>query len=104
LVDQSRKRAKMKWIEIVELRTVEGNKQLLKLQLKELIREVDEELQGKRIKIYKRVTIETDFSIHLFHETKRIETCGSELGLRLVSALKDFGMVNHSTWVETHSK
>jgi hypothetical protein len=44
--------------------------------------------------------IDTDFSIHLFHDSKKVEKSGSPLGLRLASALKEFGLVNHSIWIE----
>jgi len=33
---------------------------------------------------------------------KKVENNGSRLGLRLASALKEFGLVNHSVWVEMH--
>ena len=48
--------------------------------------------------------IDTDFSIHLFHDSKKMERSGSSLGLCLASALKEFGLVNHSIWIEMHSK
>lgn len=94
----------MKWLEIIEMRSVDGDKDVLELHLEKLITEVEIEMHGKRFKSYRRVTVETDFSIHLFHETEQIEKCGSELGLRLAAALKEFGMVNHSIWMETHCK
>jgi nucleoside-diphosphate-sugar epimerase len=33
---------------------------------------------------------------------KKEENSGSPLGLRLASALKEFGLVNHSIWIEMH--
>ena len=94
----------MKWLEIIELRSVDSNRELLESQLQKLINEVDKETKKQAIKAYSRVMIDTDFSIHLFHDSKKRENSGSQLGLRLASALKEFGLVNHSIWIEMHSK
>ena len=94
----------MKWIEIIEIRSADSNKELLKSQLQKLITEMDKKTKGQEIKSYSRVLIDTDFSIHLFHDSKKVENSGSPLGLRLTSALKAFGLVNHSIWIEMHSK
>jgi hypothetical protein len=94
----------MNWLEIIELRSVESNRELLESQLQRLINEVDKETKKQAIKSYSRVMIDTDFSVHLFHDSKKVENSGSRLGLRLASALKEFGLVNHSIWIEMHSK
>ncbi len=93
----------MKWIELIQLRSVEGNRMILESELQRLINEVD----GERIKLvvmaFRRVAIDTDFSIHIFHDSKKVEDGGSQLGMRLVAALKDFGLVHHSIWMEMNS-
>jgi hypothetical protein len=94
----------MKWLEIIELRTVGGNRELLESRLQELMREVDMKTKQQVIKAYSHTMVCTDFSIHLFHESKTVEHFGSCLGLRLASALREFGLVNHSIWIEMHSK
>ena len=94
----------MKWLEIIELRSVGNDRELLESQLQKLINEVDRETKKQAIKSYSRVMIDTDFSIHLFHDSKKVENSGSRLGLRIASALKDFGLVNHRIWIEMHSK
>ena len=91
----------MKWLEIIELRSVEKDKNTLAIQIEKMLREVERELKVGSVRSYRRVLIETDFSIHLFHETENMETSGSETGLRLVAVLRDFGLVNHTTWTET---
>ena len=90
----------MKWLEIIELRSVGS----LESQLKNLINKVNKASKYKTIKIYSHTTVETDFSIHLFHDSKKGENSGSRLGLRLASALKEFGLVNYSTWIKMHNK
>jgi hypothetical protein len=94
----------MKWLEIIELRSVGSDRELLELQLQTLMNEVEKETKKQAIKSYGRAMIDTDFSIHLVHDSKRVENNGSPLGLRLASALKAFGLVNHSIWIEMHSK
>lgn len=94
----------MKWLEIIELRSIDCNRELLESQLKKLIIEVDRETKKQAIKAYSRVMIDTDFSIHLFHDSKKVANSGSPLGLRLTSALKEFGLVNHSIWMEMQNK
>jgi len=94
----------MKWLEIIELRSAGGNNKLLESQMQKLVNEVYERTEKNAVKAYCRLMIDTDFSIHLFHDSKKVENNGSPLGLRLASALKDFGLVNHSVWIEMHSK
>ena len=81
-----------------------GLAELLESQLQKLMNEVDKETKKQAIKAYSRVMIGTDFSIHLFHDSKKVENSGSRLGLRIASALKAFGLVNHSVWIRMHSK
>jgi hypothetical protein len=94
----------MKWLEIIELRSVNRNRDLLKSQLRNLINEAEQEAKKQAIKVYSRVMIDTDFSIHLLHDSKKPENSGSPLGLNLATALKDFGLVNHSVWIEMYDK
>ena len=93
----------MKWLEIIELRSAGSNKALLESQLQNLIKEVNKEAKQQAIKIYSRVIVDTDFSIHLIHNSNKIES-GSPLGLRLASALKEYGLVYHSVWIEMYGK
>jgi len=90
----------MKWLEIIELRSVGSDRELLESQLQNLTNELDKETKKQAIKVYSHTTVETDFSIHLLHDSKEADIGGSPLGLHLASALKKFGLVNHSVWVE----
>jgi len=94
----------MKWLEIIELRSVGSDRELLESQLQKLINEVEKEAKKQAINVYSRVMIDTDFRIHLFHDSKIVDNRKSTLGLRLASALKSFGLVNHSIWIEMGSK
>jgi len=94
----------MKWLEIIELRSVDSNREWLESKLQKLIDQVDKEKKKQAIMTYTRVLIDTDFSIHLFHDSNKVENSGSSLGLRLASALKEFGTIYHSIWIEMHTK
>ena len=90
----------MELLEIIELRTVDSNRELLESQLRKLIGEAVMDAEKQAIKAYGHAMIDTDFSIHLLHDSKIVEHFGSGLGLRLASALREFGLVNHSVWIE----
>jgi hypothetical protein len=98
------KRKFMKWLEIIELRSISSNHEMLESLLQSLIKDVEKETKKQPIKAYSQIMINTDFRIHLFHDSKKMENSGSPLGLSLASALKDFGLVNHSVWIEMHGK
>ncbi len=90
----------MKCLEIIELRTAESNRKLLDIQMQKLIDDVAKETGAESIKAYFRVMLATDFSIHLFHDALEGDQNGSKLGLHLAATLKEFGLVNHSLWIE----
>ena len=90
----------MKWLEIIELRSMDTNRDFLQAQLQKLIDDVEMEAREQVIKAYNRVMIDADFSIHLLHDSAKVENEGSPLGLHLVSALKEFGLINHTVWIE----
>ncbi len=87
----------MKWLEIIELRAVHIDQNLLNQQIASLLDELKNE---NAINIYVNIRVETDWSIHVQHESKKFEEQGSEVGKRLKAMLKEFGLVNHSIWVE----
>jgi len=93
----------MKWLEIIELRSVGRNRKFLESELETFIAELNEERGQRAIKVYSRVAVDSDFSIHLLHDSKEADINGSPLGLQLVSALKEYGLVNHTVWVERFS-
>ena len=93
----------MKWLEIIELRSVGSNHALIESQLQSLVNEVSHKAALQTIKVYSHVVVETDFSVHLMHDSKEADISGSPLGLRLSSMLKEYGLVNHSVWLERHS-
>jgi hypothetical protein len=89
---------KMKYLEIIKLRSARKNSGLLE----ELLRSIDK--FGQRglveMKTFHHAALETDLSAHLLWDLKQPERNGSELGLLLAQALKEVGLVDHSLWIE----
>jgi hypothetical protein len=94
----------MKWLELIELRSVGNNLKIIEPELNHLINEIKKESEQRAIKVYSRFAVDSDFSFHLIHDSIEVDIHGSPLGLQLVSALKEFGLINHSVWVEHFSK
>jgi hypothetical protein len=94
----------MKWVEIITLRSP-GN---INTEL------VDELLKGVgesdspndtpnhliEIRVYHHSMVETDLSIHICWESEAGNQHKSPLGLRIFSALRSMGLLNHSVWIE----
>ena len=94
----------MKWLEIIELRSVDRDRVLNELDPMSLVAGLEPGLRPQEIKVYVHGTVETDMSVNLIYDSESVDTRGSSLGLRLVSMLKEFGLVNHSIWVERNSR
>lgn len=92
----------MKWLEVIELRSMGIDQKELELQLYSLIDEMKQKTRQQEIKVYSHITVETDISIHLNNDSDSSNIGGSPMGQRLVSALREFGLVNHSVWIEKH--
>ena len=90
----------MKWLETIELRSASKHHTLVERTLADLTTGAHQEVKPQAISEYRNLTVETDWSIHLHYESERENICKSPLGLRLAAALKEFGLVHHSVWVE----
>jgi hypothetical protein len=90
----------MKCIEIIELRLRCNDQVLKELNIPGLIAEVEKKMKPLTVKFYRHGSLITDYSLHLVYNMKKRDVNGSLLGLYLVSALKEFGLINHSVWFE----
>jgi hypothetical protein len=88
----------MKWLEVIKLRSAGKDSELLKEFLFSIIKFSQSELV--EMKIYRHAVLGSDLSIHLDWESERPEQNGSGLGLHLAQALKEFGLIDHTIWVE----
>jgi len=88
----------MEWLEIIELRAMEKDRVLIEPLLEALSEEMAVEDHIQNVKMYRRMEPYIDFSMHLFHESEAVEYTGSQVGLRLASILKTYGIVRQSIW------
>lgn len=91
---------RMNWLEIIHLRATGRRTEQFEQSVEQLIDEAKQEGCCEKIHIYGRVLVDTDMCIHLHRDTMPVAKNGSPLGLRLASALREFGMVNHTVWGE----
>jgi len=85
------------WLETIELQSFTQQKDELNQVLYQLVKKVKMATVQQHIDIYHRYRIESDYMIQIYH-TDKLEANGSSLGIRIASALKEFGMVNHTIW------
>ena len=90
----------MACLEIIEIRAVGSNRELLESQLQFLSKELNQHKDLQAVKVYKRVMLETDFSIHLFHNSEKADSGCISICTQLIPSLKDFGLVNHTIWID----
>jgi hypothetical protein len=88
----------IKWLEVIKLRSAAKGSGVLK----EFLLPTAEVAQRGLVEMknYRHAALETDLSVHLHRESEGPEQTGSALGLRLAQALKEFGLVDHSVWIE----
>jgi hypothetical protein len=88
----------MKWLEVIKLRAAGKGSGLPE----GFLVSIDKFSQNGlvEIKTFRHAVLETDWSVHLLWKSERPEKNGSGLGLRLAHALKEFGLIDHSIWVE----
>jgi hypothetical protein len=98
----------MKWVEIIAVRSPGNiNRKIVDEFLNgpdESDTATDKPKHLVDIKIYSHSVVETDLSIHIHWESEKESESKSPLGLRLASALKPLGLLNHSVWVETAAR
>ncbi len=88
----------MKWLEIIKLRSVGNNRNLVK---KIALSATEAGQKGLvKIEFYRHAILESDLSLHLLWDSDQLEKNGSALGLHLAQALEEFGLVDHSIWIE----
>ncbi len=90
----------MKWVEVIEFRAFKKDQALLELDFWNCLSDAVRETDIARIEVYNHSTLPTDLSIHVHYESAQLASQGSSFGVRLVSELKTFGIVNHTVWVE----
>ncbi len=94
----------MNWIEIISLRSNGNVKESLIYELLKPVAEGDKSNGLLAVKIYRNAWIHTDISVHLHWKSTKTEQQRSAMGLCLAQTLGEFGLVNHSAWVEERER
>lgn len=87
-------------LEIIEIRSVHEKNLFKEISLADYIQSVETGVKLKEIKLYKHKHIDTDLCIHLYYESDPDSNKQDFLGLHLSSLLKEWGLINHSIWIE----
>ena len=90
----------MKWVEILNLRSAGVPRESIEQEIPRSVAEVDRSNNLVAIRIYRHATLDTDLGVHLLFESPGPEMRPSALGQRLAAALKGFGLVSHSVWIQ----
>ncbi len=88
----------VKWLEVIKLRSAGNLEKLL-----EVLRATARSAQSPgliEMKTYRHTALETDLMVHLFWESDRPGQKGSPLGHQLSRVMREFGLIDHSLWIE----
>jgi hypothetical protein len=89
----------LKWVEIIEVRTSSSDTGQVASELKKIGKELALSAKKTKLRLYRHAYIETDFSIHLLHDSRYTSANESPLGHHLASALAELGIIHRSVWV-----
>jgi hypothetical protein len=90
----------MVWMEMIHLRTTPAQlKKVTGLLLDNLSRAVGEE-GLVRMHMYNSASLQSDLALGLWWDTEFLQHEGSKAGLTMMEALKAFGLVDYTVWVE----
>ncbi len=87
----------MKTLEIIHLRLAGDSPHTLVGVIHQSVGPAPE---GMTIRIYRHTRLETDLAVHLHRDVAPRNDCASDIGIRLASLLREYGMVEHSVWAE----
>ncbi len=82
------------------VRSADGSAKILAATLQNLMNDVVRNARHESVRVFRREKLDSDICIVLFHTGKKTKTGGSPLGLHIVAALNEVGLVNHTIWSE----
>jgi hypothetical protein len=90
----------MVWMEMIRLRTTATRMKEVDNLLFEATKHVEGDEGLIRLRVYRSVSLHTDIAISLIWGIQPEVAGGSRAGLSIGDALKTFGLVDHSIWIE----
>ena len=91
----------MKKLEIITLRSTRNIPTLVISELLRQIEKADPAERPEGIRIYHHVGVDSDLSMHIHWNSEAGSERKSPLGLMLSHALRDYGLLNHTLWIES---
>ena len=89
----------MKWMENIKVRAAVRLEEKAAAEFVSLVKDIESPgLDG--VRVYLNVAFKGDISVQLHWDSEEPEYQGSFLGLKLEQAMKEFGLVDHSVWME----
>lgn len=98
--NKTNKKCAMKLLEIITIRSGENIPKPLISELLSQIERIHTIERPSEIKIYHHARVNSDVSIHLHWRYKSSNPGKSPFGMMLYHTLRDFGLLNHSVWIE----
>jgi hypothetical protein len=90
-------------METIKVQSATGKEQVIVDELMALAKEIPKSANGQGLHdamVSCHVSVPGYFALRLFWNTDTPQTRGSMTGLSLTQALKVFGLVDHSVWIE----
>jgi hypothetical protein len=88
---------KILWLEIISIRSSQDAHEMIRGAMFAL-------KSGSGIRNAKEVRIFSnaigDIALHIAWESKEVNSEGSFIGLQLAAALSEYGLINHTIWIE----
>lgn len=94
----------MEWVEIIHLRTSRNTLEKLTDDFDGPIKVVEPDRVLVGVRLYHHPRLDTDLSIHIHWKGDQPDTLESALGLRLAHICNEYGLTNHSVWVEKKNR
>jgi hypothetical protein len=93
----------MRWMETIKVQSATGEEQVIVDELMALAQRVRKSTNGQGLQeamVFCHASVPGYVALRLFWNTDTPQTRGSTIGLSLTQALKAFGLVDHSVWIE----
>ena len=94
----------MVWMEMIRLRTTEGQSEAALGLLHNSVSNVAKEPGLVEMHVYNSASFSNDLALSLLWDTRIALRQGSRTGLSISETLNVFGLVEHSIWVEKESR
>ena len=87
-------------MEMIRLRTTQSQMEAVARLILDNVKQAARESGLLRVHMYHSANYQADLALSLTWETKDMHRRGSRAGLSISEALKSFGLVEHSIWME----